>query len=317
MSSPTRRTVRLAVLTYRRPADISAAVPRLVEQAATVSPEAWETDVLVIDNSPDGDARELVERLASENPQVPVRYAHQPTPGIAAARNLALEESADIDLLVYFDDDERPANGWLEALLGTYVIERCAAVVGPVISEFSHDPEPWILEGGFFNRRRLPTGTLVTVAATNNLLLDLHVIRRIGLTFDLSFGLSGGSDTLFTRALHLAGGRMVWCDEAVVYDAVPSERITRKWVTRRALRSGTSWSATSLRLAANPLQRLQWQLGDVGVGLTRVIAGIFRLATGVMLRKEGLRAQGVRNLARGAGLTSGAFGYRYMEYKRR
>ena len=56
-------------------------------------------------------------------------------------------------------------------------------------------------------------GTRVTVAATNNLLLDLPPIRAHGLDFDERFGLSGGSDTLFTRKLAKLGRLMLRCDE--------------------------------------------------------------------------------------------------------
>ena len=85
------------------------------------------------------------------------------------------------------------------------------------------------------------------VAATNNLLLDLGRIRALGLEFDERFGLSGGSDTLFTRPLVARGGRMVWCDEAMVVDNVPAGRLTRDWVLRRALRSGNSASRVEPR----------------------------------------------------------------------
>ena len=92
------------------------------------------------------------------------------------------------------------------------------------MSRFAETPDPWIAAGRFFDRRRLPTGTDLEVAATNNLLLDLAVVRRLGLRFDAAFGLSGGSDTLFTRELVASGERMVWCDEAIVYDIVPTDR---------------------------------------------------------------------------------------------
>lgn len=307
-------SVRVAVLTYRRPQDIADAIPRLVAEAALAVAQGWDVDILVVDNDAAGSARDVVTALAAEA-SVPVHYAVEPVSGIAAARNRCLTESADRDLLVFFDDDERPVERWLTLLLDTHLRYQCA-VVGPVISQFDSEPESWIAAGGFFNRRRMPTGTPVEVAATNNLLLDLREVRRLGLSFDLDFGLSGGSDTLFTRQLTVAGAKMVWCDEAIVYDMVPASRATRRWVLLRALRSGTSWSATSLRVADGTAQRVRWQLRDLGSGLARIGGGAARLVAGVVTRNEGLRAHGARNLARGAGLASGVFGYRYQEYKR-
>jgi succinoglycan biosynthesis protein ExoM len=308
-------SVRVAVLTYRRPEDIAAAIPRLVAEGELAVAQGWDVDVLVIDNDAQASARTVVEELAATSP-VPVHYEVEPVSGIAAARNRALTASPDRDLLVFIDDDERPVENWLTLLLDTHVASGCA-VVGPVISQFDTEPESWISAGGFFSRRRMPTGTPVEVAATNNLLLDLREVRRLGLSFDLDFGLSGGSDTLFTRQLIALGGRMVWCDEAIVYDIVPGSRATRRWVLLRALRSGTSWSATSLRVARGPAQRLRWQARDFGSGVARIGGGAVRLAAGLVTRNEGLQAHGARNLARGAGLAAGVFGYRYHEYKRK
>ncbi|CAJ0557430.1 unnamed protein product, partial [Mesorhabditis spiculigera] len=143
-------------------------------------------------------------------------------PGIAAARNRALAESVDVDLLVFIDDDERPTSDWLTALLETRIRTGAGGVVGPVVSAFAAPLDPWIADGGFFDRRRLPTGTEVRVAATNNLLLDLRLVRSISLQFDERFSASGGSDSLFTRRYTGAGFTLVWCDEAVVTDVSSS-----------------------------------------------------------------------------------------------
>lgn len=307
-------SVRIAVLTYRRAEDIAEAIPRLVAEAGLAVAAGWDVDILVVDNDAGASARETVARASADSP-VPVHYEVEPVSGIAAARNRALDVSHDRDLLVYIDDDERPVERWLLLLLEAH-LTYASAVVGPVISQFDREPESWITAGGFFTRRRMPTGSPVVVAATNNLLLDLRQVREFGLSFDLDFGLSGGSDTLFTRQLTAKGGRMVWCDEAIVYDIVPANRATRRWVLLRALRSGTSWSATSLRVARSVPQRLWWQAKDFGSGIARVGWGLVRLLVGIVTRSERLRASGARNLARGAGLAAGVFGYRYHEYKR-
>lgn len=322
------RTV-VAVLTYRRPGDLAALLPRLRAQAAAAHPPA---DVLVVDNDPAASARELVERVAAV-PGAPLRHVHEPRPGIAAARNRALAEAdapgvpgvPPADLLVFLDDDERPADGWLDALLAEHgrgaSSGRLAAVVGPVVSAFEGPLDPWIAAGGFFARRRLPTGTAVEVAATNNLLLDLRVLRAAGVdlptAFDERFGLSGGSDTLFTRSLTAAGLRLVWCDEALVTDVVPAARATREWVLRRALRSGNSWSRTSLALAGRPAQRWGRRARLSLAGVLRAGAGGAGVAVGTLLRRPRWHARGAKAAARGLGMAGGAWGWTYAEYARR
>lgn len=305
----------IAVLTFRRPDDLAALLPLLHAQVTERAPGAR---ILVVDNDPDAGAEPVVAAAAARSGggDAGLRYVHEPRPGIAAARNRALDEADGARALIFIDDDERPHPGWLGALLDTSAEHGGPGVVGPVVSDFAVPLEPWVDRGGFFRRRRLPTGTPVTVAATNNLLLDLGSVRRAGLRFDGDLGLAGGSDTLFTRQLTAAAGPLVWCDEAVVTDVVPAARCTRSWVVRRQLRSGNSWSRTSLLLTRGALPRLVLRLRLAGLGLVRLAAGTARGGLGVVTRDVGRRANGVRNLARGLGLLMGAFGATYAEYRR-
>lgn len=306
MSEPVR--VLLVALTYKRPGDLAELLPMLVTQAEGA---ADDVTVLIVDNDPVAGARDQVEAFGRG-----VRYRHAATPGIAAARNAALEESGAFDLLLFIDDDERPVDGWLDRMLRTWHETRAQAVIGPVVSTFAVEPDSWVVAGRFFDRRRLPTGTETGVAATNNLLLDLAFVREHGLRFDERFGLTGGSDTLFTRQLHAAGGRMVWNDEAVVTDVVPPQRVTRRWVLQRAFRSGNSWATTSVAIARSPLARARTRLSLVAQGTPRVLAGAGAVGLGSVAGRLALRARGTRTVARGAGMISGAFGVAYVEYKR-
>jgi glycosyltransferase involved in cell wall biosynthesis len=302
--------VVIAMLTFRRPDDLRAAIPALLDQIRVADVDAM---VLVVDNDPDGGAMSMAPELSEPH----LRFVHEPSPGIAAARNRALIESTGSDVLIFIDDDERPEPGWLSNLLATWKDTGAAAVVGPVVSSFEEKPDDYITAGGFFIRRRMPTGTAIDVAATNNLLLDLAQLERADIRFDERFSASGGSDTLFTRELHRRGGRMVWCDEAIVVDVVPPNRSTRSWVLRRALRTGNSWSRTSVALESAPWPRLLRRLELTAQGVARVLGGGVRLAFGAVTRSVGHRARGARTVARGLGMTTGAWGLTYVEYRRR
>jgi succinoglycan biosynthesis protein ExoM len=325
------RLLTIAVLTFRRPRDLDAVLPLLVEQARSVRGLGVEARVLVVDNDASGSGRERVEAaaLAAAGPDdgaeqddaVTVHYVVEGTPGIASARNRALAESGDSDLLVFIDDDERPSEQWLRALVALQSETGAAAVVGPVRSEYEVEPEPFIVEGRFFVRRRLATGTRVDVAATNNLLLDLAEVRRQGLAFDVALGQLGGEDTLFTRSLVAGGGTILWCAEAVVTDVVPAHRVTRRWVVQRAYSSGNGWSLTSVMLSARGASRLALRLRLSAKGGVRVVGGLGRYAVGTVTRplgrrSLGQRARGIRTMARGAGMVAGAWGAGYREYGR-
>jgi glycosyltransferase involved in cell wall biosynthesis len=312
--APGHPEVVVAVLTYRRPRDLAELLPLLQAQVASCdhAPAGVRAGVLVVDNDPAGSAADVVAGLGLAS----VRYVHEPVPGIAAARNRALDEAAGARLLLFIDDDERPVDGWLGLLLAAHARAGGCGVAGPVVSRFAVPLDPWVEAGAFFRRRRMPTGSAIGVAATNNLLLDLAAVRRAGLRFDTSLGLVGGSDTLFTRALVAAAGPLTWCDEAIVTDVVPAGRCTRRWVVRRQLRSGTSWSHTLLLGPATPGRRAVLRLQLTALGAARIGAGGTRLLAGAVLRDVRHRANGTRTAVRGLGMLLGAWGYVYAEYRR-
>jgi hypothetical protein len=301
--------VTVAVLTYRRPIDLAALLPLLADQASRASTP---TRILVVDNDPQASAREYVQSRSEHQ----VRYVHEPTPGIAAARNRAIDESVRSEVLIFIDDDERPVEGWLQSLLDTYRSTGADGVVGPVASIFSGELDPWIAEGGFFTRRRLETGTPVSVAATNNLLVSMRSLLGRRLRFDQRLGLIGGEDTLFTRQLSSNGGRIVWCAEAMVHDIVPTERMTRGWVLKRAFRMGGSASRVEVLVAGSASKRTLTRLQQLALGCSRIGVGVIRLSVGALTASRARRAAGARNCARGLGLVSGVFGYEYREYHR-
>jgi succinoglycan biosynthesis protein ExoM len=308
---PATVRVTIAVPTYRRPDDLRALLPMLGDQAREVSAGGrFAVDVLVVDNDPSGSAA-TVASLATD-----VRYVAEPRPGIAAVRNRALDESAGSRLLAFIDDDERPREGWLTYLLATWTDTGAAAVSGRVLAEYAGDLDPWIRAGDFFVRRRLATGTEIDVAATGNLLLDLDQIRATGVRFESALGLGGGEDTLFSRSLARAGGRMVWCDDSAVVDQVPAERMTRSWVLTRAWSHGNGAVLTELRLSAAPQDRLRVRVRGAARGLVRFCGGAARWAWGVVVRSRRHQARGARALVRGAGMLGGAAGLVYQEYAR-
>ncbi len=308
-------SLTVAVLTFRRPGELAGLLPLLraeVDGLLASRSRVGSAHVLVVDNDPAGSAGPAAD--ASGVPGL--RYVVESRPGIAAARNRALGESGSSDLLVFIDDDEVPVEGWLRHLVGAFETTPCVAVAGTVTSRFEGELDPWIRAGEFFHRRRLPTGTRIDVAATNNLLVDLRFVRRVGLHFDERYALTGGEDTLFTRALVAHGGSMVWSHEATVVDRVPRDRMTREWVLRRALSSGNTFSRTSAELAGSRRAALVVRGRCLGAAAARVGSGLVRYVVGVLSLSARHRAKGLRTLLRGTGMATGAVGLVYREYQR-
>lgn len=302
--------VTVAVLTYRRPDDLVPALDALLPQVRAV-PGAR---LLVVDNDVTDSARPTVEGIGHRAAGL-VWYVHEPRPGIAAARNRALDDAATAgtDVVVFVDDDERPRDGWLAALLAVHERYGGVGVAGPVVSSLP-SRDPWIESGGFFTRLRHVTGTRVEAAATNNLLLDAGWLARNGLRFDEAFGLSGGSDTVLTLRISALGGALYWCDEAVVEDVVPPHRFTRRWVLRRAYRMGNSTVRARVSVQSGAGRGLAVRAGALGAGGLRVAGGVVRAAVGVLDGRG--TARGVRTTARGAGMVAAALGMVHAEYSR-
>jgi glycosyltransferase involved in cell wall biosynthesis len=304
--------ITLAMLTYRRPHLLKSAIAALSEACAHYP----RSEVLIVDNDPDASAEPVVRVAAVEPSATPLRYAHEPRPGISAARNRALDE-AHGDLLVFIDDDELPTSGWLDKLVDVYRADRPTAVTGPVCHEFETPPDPWIVSGGFFIRRRNRTGTLVGEAACNNLLLDLAQVRALGTRFDDRLCLIGGEDSLFSKQLVRSGGSIVWCDDAEVVDRVPQPRICRAWVIRRAFRLANTQPLVDLMMSHSAWSRSLIRGHYVTRGLARIGAGGLRCLLGTATGSRRHAARGVRMATRGAGMFAGAIGYVYAEYARK
>lgn len=306
--------VVVAVLTFRRPHDLAALLPLLDREVAELAAAGCGVDVLVVDNDPAGTGQDVVEAHRAAVPGTAVRVVVEPRPGISAGRNRALDEAGDAEVLVFLDDDERPDPGWLAALVATHEHTGAPAVAGTVRSEFAAPLSPWLVAGDFFRRRRLPTGTPIHAAATNNLLLHLPTVRAAGLRFDERFGLSGGEDTLFTRQLDRVAGPLAWCAEAVVTDVVPVERLSRRWVLQRAYSSGNSVTRVDRVLARGQVERVRVLLRGAALGLVRLAGGAARAALGTVTGSAAHQARGLRTAARGAGMLAGVAGAGYAEY---
>lgn len=301
-------SVALCIPTFRRPADLArllAALPSAIE-TARAEERLGDVVVIVVDNDETGSA----ERTVRAAP-VPVHYVVETERGVVAVRNRALDEAAGRDIAVFVDDDETPADArWLADLLRTRRAFDATVVAGPVRTVTDEPLDPWIIAGGFFaraHRAGLPTGTPITRAATNNLLLDLRFVEESGIRFDPRFGRSGGEDSLFTSQLHTAGARMVWCAEALVLDHLPVSRRTRTHAVERTRGMANAGTRVALVLAGSPVKRAAVRGRALAAGAVRWISGCLRGAAGAIARSEVLSATGARERARGRGGIAGAW----------
>ncbi|MCW3492780.1 glycosyltransferase family 2 protein [Microbacterium sp. SSM24] len=302
--------VVVAIPTFKRPAALETALATVTAQARAVSDDRVTVRVLVVDNDANATGRAVAEAFD-------VSYSVEPSPGIAAVRNRAIDDSSDADAVIFIDDDEVPEQSWLRNLLSAHAETGAHAVAGRVVTRFPDDVEEWVRASGAFIRPVRTDRQVMTEAATNNLLLDLARIRPLGLRFDERFGLTGGSDSMYTRLLVARGGTIRWAQDAVVVEQEDAARFTRAWVLMRTFRFGNTAARVSIALAGSSSGRLMARVRMCVRGGARVAGGLVRWLWGTLSRSLRHRARGLRTAYRGAGMIGAAIGYAHDEYGRR
>jgi len=308
--SPQDRALWCAVcaLTYHRPEGLRRLLDRLERLDV---PDGHEMFVVIIDNDPEGSAREFVESAAEHTPWE-LLYQIELERGISAARNAAVRRGleAGADAIVFIDDDEWPDAEWLAELIETQAATSADVVTGPVLPVFD-DPAPtWVLAGGFFDRPRFPHNSTIPYATTSSVLMMRSCFEGRPAPFDPDFGLSGGSDTHLFAELRDSGHGIAWSDRAIVYEAIPASRVDASWLVRREYRRGQTLSRSLRRRTPTRLRLFR----RVVRGLLEMLAGSVGVLVGA-LRGKHHRVRGAQQVAFGAGMITGLLDRRYDEYR--
>ena len=241
--------VAVCIPTYRRPEQLAALLASLVEHARD------EAHVIVVDNDPAGSAERIVRPYMDFLPGL--IFEVETEPGISAARNrlVSLARSLDVEYVAFLDDDQIATPNWLSNLVATAKAHCADAVAGPIVPVYPDVVPRWIVTGGFFERPRYTTGTRIRATGVGNVMLKLDALAELEGPFERRFGLTGGEDAHALEQLRRRGIDVIWCDEAVVHEAVAPARAKVSWLLRRALRSGATYSASLTLLDPRPSQR--------------------------------------------------------------
>jgi succinoglycan biosynthesis protein ExoM len=240
--------VSVCIATYRRPDRLAALLEDLARQRRLPD------QIVVVDNDAGGSAREVIERCRAAGAPFPIDYDIQPEPNIALTRNRTVALARG-DWLASIDDDERAPESWLAQLIEA--AERYAAdgVLGPVDPQLPADAPPWIRRGRFYDFPRMPSGAVVPLHRMRfgNVLLRGDLVRAEPGPFDVSYGLTTGEDADMLIRLVNRGGRIVWCDEAIVHEPIEPKRLSLKWLMQRALSGGQEFARKSISGRYGPI----------------------------------------------------------------
>lgn len=243
-----------AFCTFNRADRLDALVAALRAQECSVPFE-----ILAVDNNSTDDTATVLGRLA-KLPGPPLRVVTEPVQGIVAARNRAVAESLDSDIMLFIDDDELPMPGTLAAAVDAIANEGAACAGGRVEVDFASNTRPaWLGDEmlGFlaaidYGRRPFWIEDSSTPVWTANIAYDVRLFRDDpGLRFDKRYdrqgnALGGGEDAMMFRALLQRKARIRYRPDMAVAHAVESWRLKRSYFLRLHYQAGLRYGRYQL-----------------------------------------------------------------------
>jgi glycosyltransferase involved in cell wall biosynthesis len=241
------------VPTYGRPAYLRDGLISLLGQ--DFPPEQHE--IIVVDNKPTGEARQIVASLASEWRRL-IHFIEEPNVGLHNARH-AGAKAARGEILAYVDDDVIAHPGWLRAILGPFEEPPVAIAGGKVLPEWEAQPPEWLaqfpqsylslLDLGA-ERRELswPEGAYgCNMAIRRSVLYEVGGFNPDAMGDRRLIWLRGDGESGLHRKVYDAGYKVIYEPGAWVYHRIPPARLKAEAFYHRGMKSGLSASYSQLR----------------------------------------------------------------------
>ena len=270
----------VCIPTFRRPDWLARTLASVIAQ---------ETDfgfaLVVVDNDATGGegAAKATDMLSSS--VLPHRILIEPNQGNVHAINRAFSEAQaafpEAEFFLMIDDDEMAMPGWLAAIIATARKENADIVGGPVRREFDVPVADAIARHPLFVSIEGVTRAIDQIHGSGNCLMRRRVFAQMGQPpFDVRFNFLGGGDMEFFTRARRQGFSTWWCEEAVVHEFVPAERVSARFLLKRSIRTG-SINYVIDRMDKPAAQVLAKNIGSLGLGFFRSLALLLR--TGSLL----------------------------------
>ncbi|HUX65320.1 glycosyltransferase [Sulfuricella sp.] len=208
-------------------------------------------EILAVNNNSKDNTLAILENLAAR-PGVSLRFVTETEQGIVPARNRAIEEALESDILVFMDDDELPQAGLLNAAHDAIVNEGAECVGGRVEVDFTPHGRPTWLEDdllGFLAEvKHGDTPFWITddrtPVWTANIAYDMRLFRdHPALRFDKRYnregsGMGGGEDAILFRTLLARGTKIRYRPDMAVWHFIEPWRLKRSYFLKLHYRAG-------------------------------------------------------------------------------
>jgi glycosyltransferase involved in cell wall biosynthesis len=228
----------VAICTRNRAASLGEALERL---CALRIPADVPWEVVVIDNGSTDRTPDVIKSFAA---RLPIVSRVEPKPGVANARNTALEIATG-EFVLWIDDDVLVHPGWIEAYVrGIRKHPEAVVFGGPVRAVFEGTPPAWlridefrqvfcVIDFGPEEIRFDPSGPLIPLGSN-------YAIKResaLRIKYDPNLGPGSpvaplGDETVLVRKVLRQEGPGVWLSDAIVDHAIGAERQTLAYVKK-------------------------------------------------------------------------------------
>lgn len=302
---PERATIAVAICTYNRQGPLAKLLEAIVACAARLG-ERGAVGVVVVDDSPDGNAREVVEHFR-ERFELGIHYRISGQQNISIARNLAIETAANLsEWIAMTDDDCEPVAEWLEALLEVQQRTDADAVTGTMVRRVPEGSPKWITDEPFLELglTRTEDGAELPAGSTFNSMISSRWLQEHPkIRFKPALGVVGGEDMVFYRSAHAAGLKIHFSERGFVYENEPASRATLAYQLRCFFWHGNSSYITCVDNGVHPLRMFLHGANSMRKAAVRPLS---RLLHG---RRPQLR-YGLASVLHALGQMSGPFGIR-------
>jgi len=231
--------ITVILCTYNRCQSLSKALESV---AASQLPDSIEWEVLIVDNNSKDQTKQVAEGFCRLHPGR-FRYWFEAKPGKSNALNTGIGEARGT-ILAFMDDDVLVAPTWLRNITAPLISGEWAGAGGRICAQEVVAPPPWLaLEGPCSLAPMLALFDLGDQAIElktppfgTNMAFRKTIFGKLG-GFRTDMGPSPGSelrneDMEFGRRVMAAGERLWYEPSAVVYHAIPENRLTRRYLLR-------------------------------------------------------------------------------------
>lgn len=227
--------ITVILCTYNRCASLEKA---LESAAALTLPASTSWEILVVDNNSKDETRQVVEGFCKKYPGR-FRYIFESTPGKSHALNAGIRNT-DADILAFMDDDVIVEPTWLHNLTANLNSGEWAGAGGRILANWTFQQPKWLqLEA----RNTLAPLAIFDLGSTEGELKEAPVGTNMAFRSEMFQKYGGfrtdlgpqpgneirGEDTEFGDRLFAGGERLRYESSAVVYHALPENRIRKDY----------------------------------------------------------------------------------------